>query len=523
MQVHFAWISKLADKRVGKSGLIIASAAWLLASCAEGSKTPAPLEIGRSGSAVQSEASSGSTSSGPTSSGEANVEEDVISSLIAQLGTDNPSVADNAASSVISETPEIIVPEPELTPELPTTTKTSLAAGSTTAQQEAEQLSPEALLGQEALDAAFGLLASRVVQNTPEDQLVAPRIEGEFRIGMMLPFSGPYAALGADIASGVELALFQLKLPDLSLIYLDTGAGEKAQDAAQIAKAADLDIIIGPLFSKSIDALSPTLAELAIPALTLTNNQDMARPNSWMFGYIPEQQIDLLIAQAIEAGDKNFAILASQDTFAQRLTQHSLQRLEEFGITPAEVMILAPELQADETELRRAIQRFARYQPAAESIPPSAYDSLILVGLPSFLLRVAPVLDYYDMGPDRVRYLGTDLWNRPELLSEPSLQDGYVAVAEQPDDTAFRDVWQENFEQDPSVFGKLGFDVLAVIGALHSQVSDSADWSKILTREQGYSGFSGNFALLPDGTNQRSFVIKQIIDNTLQDIDQDAW
>lgn len=382
-------------------------------------------------------------------------------------------------------------------------------------------LSSDKLLGKEALDAAFSLLASRAVKNVETADLVPPRMEGEFRVGVMLPFSGPYAALGADIANGAELALFQLKLPLLNLIYIDTGAGDKARDAVAIARDADLDLIIGPLFSDSIEIVQPLLSELAIPALTLTNNRDMALPNSWVLGYIPEQQIDLLLSQSIEAGNSKIAILASDDLFGQRIVQHSMTRMRDFGLQPADLMMLGADRLVEETNLREAIKQFARYQKSDEddstTLPPAPYDSLILAGLPSFLLRVAPVLDYYDLGPDRVDYLGTDLWNRPDLLTEPSLQDSYIAIPQQPDDTAFRTLWSQVFEFEPSNFAKLGFDVLAVAGALHPYIDSPEAWPKYLARKQGFSGFTGSFRLLPDGTNTRQFQVKQLVDYELQD------
>lgn len=387
--------------------------------------------------------------------------------------------------------------------------------------QERSEISSDKLLGKEALDAAFSLLASRAVKNVETADLVPPRIDGEFRIGVMLPFTGPYAALGSDIANGAELALFQLKLPSLNLIYIDTGAGDSAVEAMEIARNADLDLIIGPLFSETITVVQPLLSELDIPALTFTNNKDMARPNSWVLGYIPEQQIDVLLAQSIDAGNSKIAILAADDVFGQRVLQHMTSRMREFGLQPAELMILGPDRLDEEGNLREAIKQFAKYQKPEEDesvlLPPAPYDSLILAGLPSFLLRVAPVLDYYDLGPDRVSYLGTDLWNRPDLLTEPSLQESYIAVPKQPDDTAFKAVWSQVFEFEPSNFAKFGFDALAVIGALQPQIDRPETWSKYLAREQGFSGFTGNFRLLPDGMNTRQYEIKQLVDYALQD------
>ena len=375
-------------------------------------------------------------------------------------------------------------------------------------------------LQQEALDAAFALLASRRLDKDTEIDLTETKKDGDIRIGMMLPFSGQYAALGQDIAAGAELALFQLKQPHISLVYLDTGAGALAEQATETARTAEVDIVIGPLFSPAITAAHTGLADAQIPALSLTNNSDKASPGNWVLGNLPEQQLDLLLAKAIESGSQRFAILTSEDAFASKLRDHSLRRLADFGIEAAALSILSEDVLADETMLSDSLRAFSRYRAPEDetdiSLPPAPYDSLILAGAPDFLLRVAPVLAYYDLGPDRVDYLGTDLWDRAELRREPSLQGSFVAVASRPDDTAYRQLWARHFDQPPSDLSKLGFDALAVIGSLHARIKGPSDWPKALVREQGFSGFSGTFRLYPDGLNRRDYEIFQIRDTKLQ-------
>ena len=101
---------------------------------------------------------------------------------------------------------------------------------------------------------------------------------------------------------------------------------------------------------------------------------------------------------------------------------------------------LPQELLADEESIKAAVQRFTRYIKADSDIPElpePVYDALILAGNSEFILRVAPLLSYYDMDPSRVMFLGTDLWARPELLAEPSLQGAFITQVMQPDSTNF--------------------------------------------------------------------------------------
>ena len=339
----------------------------------------------------------------------------------------------------------------------------------------------------------------------------------------MLPFSGSYAGLGRDIASGAELALFQLADPKTSLIYFDTAGGSRAADAAREAIEAEVDIVIGPLFTQSAIEARTILAASAIPAISLSNNVQAATPGQWVLGYLPEQQIDHLLGHAIAQNRTKIAILASEDMFGQRLLSHTQNRLASFGLNAAEWMTLPQPVLADEASLRQAVQQFTRYQkpdPENPQLPEPAYDALILAGNPDFILRVAPVLSYYDMDPSRVMYLGTDLWARPELLAEPSLQGAIITQALQPASPEFEERFQSLFDKPTNHLVKMGFDAFALVaithqGATSARPNQTIDWRASLIRDEGFSGLSGRFNLLPDGQNQRYYEIRTLIDNQL--------
>ncbi|MEK9728996.1 MAG: penicillin-binding protein activator, partial [Alphaproteobacteria bacterium] len=326
-------------------------------------------------------------------------------------------------------------------------------------------------LAEQALKAALSLLKNRDADSfKPPQPFSAPAKSGQLRIGLMLPFSGSYAGLGRDIASGAELALFQLADPKTSLIYFDTAGGSRAADAAREAIEAEVDIVIGPLFTQSAIEARTILAASAIPAISLSNNVQAATPGQWVLGYLPEQQIDHLLGHAIAQNRTKIAILASEDMFGQRLLSHTQNRLASFCLTAAEWMTLPQPVLADEDSLRQAVQQFTRYQkpdPENPQLPEPAYDALILAGNPDFILRVAPVLSYYDMDPSRVMYLGTDLWARPELLAEPSLQGAVITQALQPASPEFEERFQSLFDKPTNHLVKMGFDAFALVAITH--------------------------------------------------------
>ena len=399
----------------------------------------------------------------------------------------------------------------------------------TAANRQAQPVAPlqteKDILAEKALKAALSLLKDKPkkASDIPAPFVLPAKPDDQLRIGLILPFSGPYAALGRDIARGAELALFQLQDKKIEIFYFDTKGGSHAAEAAREAVAAKVDILIGPLFTNSVMEARTILNASAVPVISLSNNIQAAAPGHWVLGYLPEQQIDHLLGHVISQNKGKIAILAAEDPFGQRLLSHTQKRLTAFGIAPSEVVVLSQPILDDEDQLKQAIQRFTRYEkpaPDALGLRSPAYDAVILAGNPKFILTVAPMLGYYDMDPSRVLFLGTDLWARAELLAEPSLQGALITQAPQPQSPQFEARFQTLFDQPSNDMVKLGFDAFALVAvtkqtASQTRANATIDWRASLLRNEGFAGLSGRFNLLPDGQNQRQYEIKILQDNRL--------
>ena len=196
---------------------------------------------------------------------------------------------------------------------------------------------------------------------------------------------------------------------------------------------------------------------------------------------------------------------------------HATSRLDDFGLQPEAVRILTKAEINDENSLKQAIREFSRYQPPAPDELPdeSPFDAVIFAGDPAFALRTAPLLAYYDVGPDRALFLGNALWNHNQLLNEPSLQGGVFAIRPTQFDSKFKANWQSIWRQPPGELSRLGFDALALVVALSETGNDQTlmptdHWAQKLVTTKGFQGYSGAFRLLPDGSNVRAYELRQI-------------
>ena len=374
---------------------------------------------------------------------------------------------------------------------------------------------PDPSLASEALEAAFALLARRDL-GLPDDAFVMPRKRpGMTRIALLVPLTGDAAALGAELQRGAELALFSVRNPALELLVFDTheaGAGMAAKRAA----AAEADLVVGPLFSDAVVAARAVLAPASIPMLALSNNVQIANSGSWLLGYVPEQQIDLLLAHALTTGRGKVGIIAEDTAFGQRLAGHAAKRLAQFGLRPEVSMTLGATVLADEDSLKASVRNFTGYvapaddeeTPAFADLPPARFDALLFAGSADFALRTAPVLAYYDADPERVLYLGTTQWNQQRILNEPSLQGGVYTFRPTGRDDSFNSLWSAAWRSRPGALARLSFDAMAMAAVLAGQ--QRGLWQASLESGSGFSGFSGAYRLLPGGGNQRAFELRQI-------------
>ena len=157
---------------------------------------------------------------------------------------------------------------------------------------------PDPSLAAEALEAAFAMLARRDQGLETGGFIMPPKADGIMRIALLVPKSGENAVLGNELQRGAELALFSLRNSQIELLVFDTvekGAGVAAREAV----VAEADIIVGPLFSDAVVSARQVAATHGVPMLALSNNTAIAGRGSWLFGYLPEQQVDILLGLSL--------------------------------------------------------------------------------------------------------------------------------------------------------------------------------------------------------------------------------
>jgi ABC-type branched-subunit amino acid transport system substrate-binding protein len=359
------------------------------------------------------------------------------------------------------------------------------------------------------------------------------------RVALLLPLSGARAEVGQSILNAAQLALFDLAGERFTLVIRDTqGTPEGAAAAAQDVLAEGAELILGPLFSTSAAAVKPIVEQANLPMITFSNNNEIAGPQSFVMGITPRTQVDRVVDYAVAQGLQRFAVLAPENAYGNVVVRALQEAVFRNGVEmsrvvfydpgttdiSAEVQVLADFAQrrsaadaqrrdlqnrGDEAALR-ALQRLQ----GVETVGTLAFDALLLPASGQQLLSVAPLLAYYDVDQPQVRFLGTSLWEDPNLLSEPTLEGGWFPAPPPALWNTFRKRYQDSFGDIPPRVASLGYDAVALAAVLDQRRDDQASFltytPETISQGLGFAGIDGIFRFLPNGQVQRGLAVLEI-------------
>jgi branched-chain amino acid transport system substrate-binding protein len=387
---------------------------------------------------------------------------------------------------------------------------------------------------------------------------VPPRPAGAVTITLLLPMNSAdenVRALATTLLQAAQLALFDVARPEILLRVQDTaGTPTGAQIAARTALAAGTDLIIGPLFATSVQAVTPVLAGTNVPALAFSNDRSVASKNIWLLGFIPEDNMERAIAQTIGQGLTRFGALLPEGAYGERLGRTLNERITRYGGELVQVEIYPPDApgmfepvkRLAQYETRRAAHgaEMARLEEEATLLAPPGtapeklfdairdiapelvsnyealkrvetlgeipYDAVFMPEGGLALRNLAPLLPYFDVDPRRVKFVGTGLWDDPELGQEPPLHGGWYAAPEAGLWRKFSDHYVDKFQTQPARLASIAYDAVALAARLSAVHRNAPFRPQTLTDPNGFAGIDGILRLTPDGLAERGLAVHEI-------------
>jgi ABC-type branched-subunit amino acid transport system substrate-binding protein len=327
-------------------------------------------------------------------------------------------------------------------------------------------------------------------------------VEAGTKIGLLLPLSGPQAALGRQLYNAAEMGLFEVGDDSFTLLVEDAAAAAGPESAARTLLAEGAKVLLGPVFGTDARKIAPIAQGARVPVLAFTNDDSAAQPGLYVLGVTPQQQVARVVQYAANQGMQRFAILAPTSAYGNLVTASFRQAVQQSHSILAQMALYDP----NSPDYTKVVEDLAT---AYQNDP---FDALMLPEGGAKLRQIAPLLPAFQIGPQTVQTLGTALWaGDPALAQETGLAGGWYASTDPDKWQQFAGRYQGIYGAVPDQRAALVYDALTLIVSL-GKGNPAPDYSEAaLTNPSGFTGVTGVFRLNASGTVDRQLAVLQVV------------
>lgn len=324
-----------------------------------------------------------------------------------------------------------------------------------------------------------------------------PSPDGKVRIGLLVPLSGDNRDIGQGMLDAAQMALFDLGKKDIVLLPIDSGGTpQQAVDAAHNALSQGAQLILGPLFSTSTQAVAPVARDAGVNVVTFSNDPTVAQPGVYVMGFTVGPQVQRVTSYAISQNMRQLAVIAPSSSYGQNVVDVMQNTAAQQGAT-----VQAGFFDPQATDVNAAVTGFAQSARGAQAV-------MIPLG-GARLSTVAPLLAYRDLDPRKVKYLGTGLWDVPGIWREGALLGAWYAAPPPELRADFEKRFNDTYGHRPPRLATLAYDAVALAGALTGP--NGPDFSgAAISNPNGFAGLDGIFRFTPDGQPQRGLAVLEV-------------
>lgn len=334
---------------------------------------------------------------------------------------------------------------------------------------------------------------------------------GRAKVAMLLPLSGPgqLATIAKAMKQAGEMALFEGSNPEFQLtVKDDRGTPEGAKAAAEEAVREGAELILGPLLAASVDAAAPVAIAASIPVIAFSSDRRVARSGVYLLSFMPEQDIERIVAYAAAQGRRSFAALLPDDAYG-RIAEQAFTRA--VGATQGNVVALE-RYQRSGAGMLDATRKLGETLTSAGTgdAPGSAADALFMPGEPETLTSLGPLIAYARIDPSRIKLLGTGGWDTPNLGRDQTFVGAWYPAPDQRGWQTFSEKFAKTFGTTPPRLATVAFDAVGIAAALSANPTATRYTAAGLTRAAGFTGADGQVRFQADGTAQRALAVLEV-------------
>ncbi len=350
------------------------------------------------------------------------------------------------------------------------------------------------------------------------------------RVGLLLPFSAnsaPAQKVASAMFDAAQLAAFDAGDELFLLIPKDTkGTAIGAADAARSALADGAEIILGPLFSESVEAAAVVTRAAQTPMIAFSSDLKSGGNGVYLLSFPPELEIERVTEYAVSQDLTRFGVLAPLTEYGNRVSGAFAEAVfvrggiivhEERYMQEPDAMLAPAKRLARFSEEIVPLELRHEYdgeapEPGAEEVGyTQGYQAVLMPEQGTLLRALAPLLPFYNVDITRVKLLGISAWKNPRLTREPALRGGWFAAPDPEITRNFENRFAGAFGAPPPRLASLAYDASLLSARLAASERKRNRFSvETITDPNGYFGADGLFRLNRDGSVERGLAILEI-------------
>ncbi len=332
---------------------------------------------------------------------------------------------------------------------------------------------------------------------------------GDPKVAFLLPLGirGAASDVARSLKEAGEMALVESGSPGITLMTKDTlGTPEGARAAAQSAVNEGAELIIGPLFAGSVQAVGPIAQGRGVPVMAFSTSSSAAGNGVFLISFLPEQDVANIVRFSVQSGQTRFAALIPDTAYGGIVERALRQELQNKGGQ----LVNVQRYQRTPQGATQAATRVA----ASLKDPSIGADTLLIAEGGDMLRALGNALTASGVNPQVTKIVGTSLWDDPATSSVDIAVGGWYPGVSPELTNAFNARFRQSYGRDPKRIASLAYDAVSLAIALGRQNAQSPRGQKFpaqaLTNSQGFQGSNGLFRFQADGRNQRGLSILEV-------------
>ena len=336
--------------------------------------------------------------------------------------------------------------------------------------------------------------------------------EGKIRIGLVVPLSGEYSAIGDSIIKSTRLALNKINDEKFEVVPGDTKANPI--DALKASKALydqGIKIIIGPVFNEStkyLDELNdvtfisftnkiygnpPNVISAGVNAISQLQTIDKFRNLNEIertIILIPKSDYQKEVEQAIKKTKLKLKDKYFYDIDPTLLTS----QIEKVTRYPERKQNLLNEIERIENSSLINKEKKLEELNKKDTLGGINFDSVIIADFGESLKSVATSLLYTDVSSKRISYITLNQWFDNSLLKENSLQPIYFPSINKENFELFKVEYNNAYKKKANQLSFLSYDLVGLVYFLIYSNNFDQD-KKIFYEKSKFKGKIGIFEI----------------------------